>query len=71
MIAGYQQDRWGLGVSRGVYSSVRFNGAWRQVAMPATSACVGGNPPPRHRPVGDDRTRRGRLRHHVGHATGN
>ena len=41
MITGYQQDRWSLGASRGVYSSVWFNGAWVQVAVPATSACTG------------------------------
>ena len=42
VIAGYQQDRWSNGASRGVYASVLFNGAWIQVAIPGTSACVGG-----------------------------
>ena len=42
MIGGYQQDRWSNGGARGVYSSVWFNGAWRQVAIPGTSVCAGG-----------------------------
>src|SRR2546421_506003 len=42
VVAGYQQDRWSNGGSRGVYASVLFNGAWVQVAVPGTSACVGG-----------------------------
>jgi len=42
VIVGYQQDRWSDGGARGVYSSVWFNGAWHQVAIPGTSACVGG-----------------------------
>jgi len=42
LVVGYQQDRWSNGGSRGVYSSVWFNGAWVQVAVPGTSACVGG-----------------------------
>ena len=43
IIGGYQQDRWSNGASRGVYASVWHNGAWVQVAIPGTSACVGGN----------------------------
>lgn len=43
LIAGYQQDRWDNGASRGVYASVWYGGAWRQVAVPSTSACVGGS----------------------------
>lgn len=42
MIGGYQQDRWSNGGARGVYSSAWFRGAWVQVAIPGTSACVGG-----------------------------
>jgi hypothetical protein len=42
VIGGYQQDRWSNGGARGVYSSVWFNGAWHQVAIPGTSVCVGG-----------------------------
>src|SRR6266542_2161970 len=42
IIAGYQQDRWSNGGSRGIYSSAWFNGAWVQVAVPGTSVCVGG-----------------------------
>jgi hypothetical protein len=42
IVAGYQQDRWSNGGSRGVYSSAWFNGAWVQVAVPGTSVCVGG-----------------------------
>jgi hypothetical protein len=42
IVAGYQQDRWSNGASRGVYSSAWFNGAWIQVAVPGTSVCVGG-----------------------------
>ncbi len=42
LIAGYQQDRWSNGASRGVYASVWYQGAWHQVAIPGTSACVGG-----------------------------
>lgn len=43
LIAGYQQDRWDNGASRGVYASVWYQGAWIQVAIPGTSACVGGS----------------------------
>src|SRR5256885_10739230 len=43
VVAGYQQDRWSNGGSPGVYASVLFNGAWVQVAVPGTSACVGGS----------------------------
>src|SRR4029453_2032764 len=43
LIAGYQQDRWNNGGARGVYASVLYQGAWRQVAIPGTSACVGGS----------------------------
>jgi hypothetical protein len=43
VIAGYQQDRWDNGAARGVYASVWYQGAWRQVAIPGTSACVGGS----------------------------
>ena len=43
IIGGYQQDRWSNGGSRGVYASVRHNGAWVQVAVPGTSECVGGS----------------------------
>jgi hypothetical protein len=43
VIAGYQQDRWSNGAARGVYASVWYQGAWRQVAIPGTSACVGGS----------------------------
>jgi hypothetical protein len=43
IIGGYQQDRWSNGGSRGVYASAWFNGAWVQVAVPGTSACVGGS----------------------------
>ena len=68
MITGYQQDRWSLGASRGVYSSVWFNGAWVQVAVPATSACTGN---PLYLRATDPwvtiRTRRCRLLHDVGH----
>jgi hypothetical protein len=42
VIAGYQQDRWSNGASRGVYASVLHNGAWQQVAIPGTSVCAGG-----------------------------
>jgi hypothetical protein len=42
IIGGYQQDRWDNGASRGVFASAFFNGAWIQVAIPGTSACVGG-----------------------------
>ena len=42
IIGGYQQDRWSNGGSRGVYASVRYQGGWVQVAVPGTSACVGG-----------------------------
>jgi hypothetical protein len=42
VIAGYQQDRWSNGASRGVYASVLFNGLWVQVAIPGTSVCAGG-----------------------------
>jgi hypothetical protein len=42
VVAGYQQDRWSNGGSRGVYASVLFQGVWVQVAIPGTSACVGG-----------------------------
>jgi hypothetical protein len=43
VVVGYQQDRWSNGGSRGVYASVLYNGAWVQVAVPGTSACVGGS----------------------------
>src|SRR4029453_19584277 len=43
LIAGYQQDRWDNGASRGVYASVWYQGAGRQVAVRGTSACVGGS----------------------------
>ncbi|MGH3337639.1 MAG: sialidase family protein, partial [Propionibacteriaceae bacterium] len=43
IIGGYQQDRWSNGASRGVYASVRYQGAWVQVAIPGTSECVGGS----------------------------
>jgi hypothetical protein len=43
IIGGYQQDRWSNGGSRGVYASAWFNGAWEPVAVPGTSACVGGS----------------------------
>jgi hypothetical protein len=43
IIGGYQQDRWSNGAARGVYASVWYQGAWRQVAIPGTSACVGGS----------------------------
>jgi BNR repeat-like domain len=43
IIGGYQQDRWDNGGARGVYASVRYQGAWVQVAIPGTSACVGGS----------------------------
>jgi hypothetical protein len=43
VIAGYQQDRWSNGGSRGVYASVLYRGVWVQVAIPGTSACVGGS----------------------------
>jgi hypothetical protein len=42
LVAGYQQDRWSNGGARGVYASVWYQGAWLQVAIPGTSACVGG-----------------------------
>jgi len=42
VIVGYQQDRWSNGGSRGIYSSVLFQGTYLQVAVPGTSACVGG-----------------------------
>ena len=42
LVAGYQQDRWSNGGARGVYASVWHQGAWVQVAIPGTSACVGG-----------------------------
>ena len=42
IIGGYQQDRWSNGASRGVYGSVWYHGAWVQVSVPGTSACVGG-----------------------------
>src|SRR5256885_4921667 len=45
VVAGYQQDRWSNGGSRGVYARVLFNGAGVQVAVPGTSAGVGGSPP--------------------------
>ena len=43
VIAGYQQDRWDNGGARGNYASVWYQGAWRRVAIPGTSACVGGS----------------------------
>jgi hypothetical protein len=43
VITGYQQDRWSNGGSRGVYASVLDHDAWVQVAIPGTSACVGGS----------------------------
>jgi hypothetical protein len=43
LIAGYQQDRWSNGAARGLYASVWYQGAWVQVAIPGTSACVGGS----------------------------
>ena len=43
IVAGYQQDRWSNGASRGVYASAWYRGAWVQVAVPGTSACVGGD----------------------------
>src|SRR6185369_11038914 len=43
LVAGYQQDRWSNGGSRGVYASVWYQGAWVQVPVPGTSACVGGS----------------------------
>jgi len=43
VIVGYQQDRWNIGGgARGVVASVLFNGAFHQVTIPGTSACVGG-----------------------------
>jgi hypothetical protein len=42
LVAGYQQDRWSNGGSRGVYASVWHNGVWAPVAIPGTSVCVGG-----------------------------
>jgi hypothetical protein len=42
VIAGYQQDRWSNGASRGIYASVLFQGTYQQVAIPGTSACAGG-----------------------------
>lgn len=42
IVAAYQQDRWDNGGARGVYASVWYRGAWTQVALPGTSACVGG-----------------------------
>jgi hypothetical protein len=45
VIGGYQQDRWYNGAARGVYSSVWYQGAWRQVALPGTSICAGGVDP--------------------------
>jgi hypothetical protein len=42
LIAAYQQDRWDNGGSRGIYASVWYRGAWVRVAIPGTSACVGG-----------------------------
>jgi hypothetical protein len=41
-ITGYQQDRWSNGGSRGVAASVLYQGGWRQVTVPGTSACAGG-----------------------------
>ena len=43
LVAGYQQDRWSNGGSRGVYASVWYHGTWIQVAVPGTSVCVGGS----------------------------
>ncbi len=42
LIAGYQQDRWSNGGARGVFASVLHGGAWRQVAIPGVSTCLGG-----------------------------
>jgi hypothetical protein len=47
VIAGYQQDRWDNGAARGVAASVLFQGTWRQVLIPGTSACAGGPRYPR------------------------
>src|SRR4029453_13673774 len=43
IIAGYQQDRWSNGASRGVYSSAWYQGAGGRVAPPGTWACGGGS----------------------------
>ncbi|MFL6128679.1 MAG: sialidase family protein [Mycobacteriales bacterium] len=42
VIGGYHQDRWSNGAARGIYSSVWYQGAWHQVAVPGTSVCAGG-----------------------------
>lgn len=41
VIVAYQQDRWSNGGSRGIYSSALFQGTYRQVEIPGTSACTG------------------------------
>ena len=41
-VGAYQQDRWDNGASRGVVTSVWFDGTWVQRLLPGTSACTGG-----------------------------
>ena len=44
LIAGWQQDRWSNGGSRGLLAGVSRDGGatWRLVRVPGTSACTGG-----------------------------
>ena len=44
LVAGYQQDRWSNGGSRGLVASVSLNGGttWAQVAVPGITLCSGG-----------------------------
>ena len=45
LIAGWQQDRWSNGGSRGLLAGVSFDGGakWRTVRIPGTTACTGGS----------------------------
>ncbi len=45
LIAGWQQDRWSNGGSRGDPAGVSFDGGatWRTVLIPGTTACTGGS----------------------------
>lgn len=45
LIAGWQQDRWSNGGSRGLLAGVSFDGgaSWRTVRVPGTTACTGGS----------------------------
>jgi hypothetical protein len=46
IVAGYQQDRWSNGGSRGLVASVSKDGGatWTQVVIPSVNLCSGGTP---------------------------